>query len=394
MSLWHKRPYKTADRLPTMSLNRPICILSLLLVCIPAHAKPASIPKIPKNPSTLALELATGAILQGIGWVMDEGVKTHKIPDTATADNTHTDAPSVGTDAQIKPQVNSLEYLIAGKSFGSAEDACNYMFGDYLTKNGYKLTRRSDGTYLKSVDVYLGDNRFSSMGFFRCRTNIGYISSNYNYNIGGWETYYDGNIVYKGTDSTVRVTMTDAYKQRRDEAKKAIEQAIINARANAGVTDATPQELPQDKDKPKPVPVPAQIPNEVPNEATDEATQVQTPPTPKDPPKPFEVPKFCTWASSVCNFMDWVKQEPPKPPSNEQIKNPSLSDLGIDDTRFDKRINFDGQCPTGKLEFTIKGNFFSKPIPYTHFCELLKMLKPWLLAFTYLSTAYFVVSNL
>ena len=394
MSLWHKRPYKTADRLPTMSLNRPICILSLLLVCIPAHAKSASIPKIPKNPSVLALELATGAILQGIGWVMDEGVKTHKIPDTATADNTHTDAPSVSTDAQIKPQVHSLEYLIAGKSFGSAEDACNYMFGDYLTKNGYKLTRRSDGTYLKSVDVYLGDNRFSSMGYFRCHTNIGYAGTDYNYNIGGWTTSYDGNIVFKGTDSTVRVTMTDAYKQRRDEARKAVEQAIINARANAGVTDATPQELPQDKDKPKPVPVPAQIPNEVPNEATDEATQVQTPPTPKDPPKPLEVPKFCTWASSVCNFMDWVKQEVPEPQSNEQIKNPSLSDLGIDDTRFDKRINFDGQCPTGKLEFTIKGNFFSKPIPYTHFCELLRMLKPWLLAFTYLSTAYFVVSNL
>lgn len=388
MSLWHKRPYKTADRLPTMSLNRPICILSLLLVCIPAHAKPASIPKIPKNPSVLALELATGAILQGIGWVMDEGVKTHKIPDTATADNTHTDAPSVGTDAQIKPQVHSLEYLIAGKSFGSAEDACNYMFGDYLTKNGYKLTRRSDGTYLKSVNVYLGDHLFSSVGSFRCRTNVGYIGTDYEYNIGGWETYYDGNIVYKGTVSTVRVSMTDAYKQRRDEARKAVEQAIINARANAGVTDATPQELPQDKDKPKPVPVP------VPNEATDEATQVHTPPTPKDPPKPLEVPKFCTWASSVCNFMDWVRQEVPEPPSNEQIKNPSLSDLGIDDTRFDKRINFDGQCPTGKLEFTIKGNFFSKPIPYTHFCELLKMLKPWLLAFTYLSTAYFVVSNL
>ena len=377
-----------------MSLNRPICILSLLLVCIPAHAKPASIPKIPKNPSTLALELATGAILQGIGWVMDEGVKTHKIPDTATADNTHTDAPSVSTDAQIKPQVHSLEYLIAGKSFGSAEDACNYMFGDYLTKNGYKLTRRSDGTYLKSVDVYLGSNYYSSAGFFRCHANIGYKDENYEYNIGGWTTSYDGNIVFKGTDSTVRVTMTDAYKQRRDEARKAVEQAIINARANAGVTDATPQELPQDKDKPKPVPVPAQIPNEVPNEATDEATQVHTPPTPKDPPKPLEVPKFCTWASSVCNFMDWVKQEVPKPPSNEQIKNPSLSDLGIDDTRFDKRINFDGQCPTGKLEFTIKGNFFSKPIPYTHFCELLRMLKPWLLAFTYLSTAYFVVSNL
>ena len=326
---------------------------------------------------------------------MDEGVKTHKIPDTATADNTHTDAPSVGTDAQIKPQVHSLEYLIAGKSFGSAEDACNYMFGDYLTKNGYKLTRRRDGTYLKSVDVYLGDNRFSSMGFFRCHTNIGYKDENYEYNIGGWTTSYDGNIVFKGTDSTVRVTMTDAYKQRRDEARKAVEQAIINARANAGVTDATPQELPQDKDKPKPVPVPAQIPNEVPNEATDEATQVQTLPTPKDPPKPFEVPKFCTWASSVCDFMDWVKQEPPKPNPPEQVPKANLSDLGLDENElFKQRVKFDGQCPKHELKFSINGKQIIEPIPTHHFCNLLEQIAPWLLAFSYLSAGFFVIRNL
>ena len=376
-----------------MSLNRPICILTLLLVCIPAHAKPASIPKIPKNPSVLALELATSAILQGIGWVMDEGVKTHKIPDTATADNTYTDAPSVSTDAQIKPQVHSLEYLIAGKSFGSAEDACNYMFGDYLTKKGYKLTRRSDGTYLKSVDVYLGDNRFSSMGFFRCHANIGHIGTNYDYNIGGWTTSYDGNIVYKGTDSTVRVTMTDAYKQRRDEARKAVEQAIVNARANAGVTDATPQELPQDKDKPKPVPVPVPVP--VPNEATDEATQVQTPPTPKDPPKPFEVPKFCTWASSVCNFMDWVKQEVPEPNPPEQVPKANLSDLGLDENElFKQRVKFDGQCPKHELKFSINGKQIIEPIPTHHFCNLLEQIAPWLLAFSYLSAGFFVIRNL
>lgn len=379
-----------------MSLNRPICILSLLLVCIPAHAKPASIPKIPKNPSTLALELATGAILQGIGWVMDEGVKTHKIPDTTTADNTSvgTDAPSVSENAQIKPQVHSLEYLIAGKSFGSAEDACQYVFdGGYLTKNGYKLTRRKDGTYLKSVDVYLGHDRFSSMGFFRCHTNVGYINTNYEYNIGGWVTSYDGNIVLKGTDSTVNVTMTDAYKQRRDEAKKAIEQAIINARANAGVADATPQELPQDKDKPKPVP--AQIPNEVPNEATDEATQVQPPRAPKDPSKPLEVPKFCTWASSVCNFMDWVKQEVPKPNPPEQVPKASLYDLGLNENElFKQRVKFDGQCPKHELKFSINGKQIIEPIPTHHFCNLLEQIAPWLLAFSYLSAGFFVIRNL
>lgn len=337
-----------------MSLNRPICILSLLLVCIPAHAKPASIPKIPKNPSVLALELATGAILQGIGWVMDEGVKTHKIPDTATADNTHTDAPSVSTDAQIKPQVHSLEYLIAGKSFGSAEDACNYMFGDYLTKNGYKLTRRSDGTYLKSVDVYLGSNYYSSVGYFRCHTNIGHKNSNYDYNIGGWTTSYNGNIVYKGTVSTVNVTMTDAYKQRRDEARKAVEQAIINARANAGVTDATPQELPQDKDKPKPVPVP--VPDDLPTVAPNDPAKPET--KPQDESKPFEFPEFCKWSSWFCEG-DIDKKD---------------TDIDIDEMPIPTNsvnINFGGSCPTPQnFSFSIGGRSMVFSMSFDSLCKI------------------------
>lgn len=96
----------------------------------------------------------------------------------------------------------------------------------------------------------------------------------------------------------------------------------------------------------------------------------------------------------VCDFIDWVRQEPPEPPPPEQVSKPTLSDLGIDDDRFEKRVHFSGECPSGNFEFSANGLFFSKPIPYHHFCDLLIKLKPWLLAFVYLSTAYFVVSNL
>lgn len=351
-----------------MSLNRPICILTLLLVCIPAHAKPASIPKIPKNPSTLALELATSAILQGIGWVMDEGVKTHKIPDTATADNTHTDAPSVGTDAQIKPQVHSLEYLIAGKSFGSAEDACNYMFGEYLTKNGYKLTRRKDGTYLKSVDVYLGHNLFSSMGFFRCHANIGYAGTDYDYNIGGWTTAYDGNIVLKGTDSTVRVSMTDAYKQRRDEARKAVEQAIINA-LPVPVPDDQPlpgeTDLPNTKPTPVPVPVPDDLPTVAPNDPAKPETKPETKPKqpsdetkPQDESKPFELPEFCKWSSWFCEG-DIDKKD---------------TDIDIDEMPIPTNsvnISFGGSCPTPQnFSFSIGGRSMVFSMSFDSLCRI------------------------
>ena len=122
----------------------------------------------------------------------------------------------------------------------------------------------------------------------------------------------------------------------------------------------------------------------------------QAKPKPKDDGGGFELPPFCSWASKVCDFIDWVKEPPPKPEDNKPIPKANLND--IDDLqeldRYKQRINFEGQCPTGQLSFTVKSVSYSYSIPYTHFCSLLEQLRPWLLAFAYLSTAFFVVSNL
>lgn len=122
----------------------------------------------------------------------------------------------------------------------------------------------------------------------------------------------------------------------------------------------------------------------------------QAKPKPKDDGGGFELPPFCSWASKVCDFIDWVKEPPPKPEDNKPIPKANLNDMQdlqeLD--RFKKRIDFEGQCPTGQLSFTVKSVSYSYSIPYTHFCSLLEQLRPWLLAFAYLSTAFFVVSNL
>lgn len=183
-------------------------------------------------------------------------------------------------------------------------------------------------------------------------------------------------------------TIINSKEQARDIALDKVINDLIDKHEQE-LKSATPQELPQDKDKPKPVPVP------VPNEATDEATQPHTPTAPKDTPEPFEASKFCTWATPVCNFMDWVKQEPPKPNPPEQVPKASLSDLGLDENElFKQRVKFDGQCPKHELKFSINGKQIIEPIPTHHFCNLLEQIAPWLLAFSYLSAGFFVIRNL
>lgn len=137
-------------------------------------------------------------------------------------------------------------------------------------------------------------------------------------------------------------------------------------------------------------------PNSNPNPQTNPKEKTDPKPKEKDDGGNFEFPPFCSWASKVCDFIDWVKEPPPKPEDNKPIPKANLND--IDDLqeldRYKQRINFEGQCPTGQLSFTVKSVSYSYSIPYTHFCSLLEQLRPWLLAFAYLSTAYFVVSNL
>lgn len=110
----------------------------------------------------------------------------------------------------------------------------------------------------------------------------------------------------------------------------------------------------------------------------------------------FELPGFCDWATKVCEFIDWMKEPPPSDELPKQVPKATISDVGdlgsVD--RYRQRINFDGQCPTGTLSFEVKSVAYSYQIPYHHFCSLLEQLRPWLLAFTYLSTAFFVVRSL
>ncbi len=55
-------------------------------------------------------------------------------------------------------------------------------------------------------------------------------------------------------------------------------------------------------------------------------------PNPETGDKSFSLPAFCNWATAVCDFFDWMKQEPEKDPEQNQ---PDVDDKGIFSKTFD-----------------------------------------------------------
>lgn len=347
-----------------------------LLAQIKRAIKSPKIPGSPNIPSTL-IGLGVTGLIDGIEKIQKDMENPNFIDEQAREHISHTDTETThgGAGGAI-----GYDYIFDGTVYSSPDEVRSAMLRR-IDENGWKLTRQRDGYYYQHWQVNM-ENRTMKL-YAQIGRKDDPVCAKMN-NRCGWDTSFVGYIVPIG--KTNKKTIINSKEQARDIALDKVINDLIDKHEQE-LKSATPQELPQDKDKPKPVPVP--------NEATDEATQPHTPTAPKDPPKPLEVPKFCTWATPVCNFMDWVKQEPPKPNPPEQVPKANLSDLGLDENElFKQRVKFDGQCPKHELKFSINGKQIIEPIPTHHFCNLLEQIAPWLLAFSYLSAGFFVIRNL
>ena len=112
-------------------------------------------------------------------------------------------------------------------------------------------------------------------------------------------------------------------------------------------------------------------------------------------PKDFELPAFCSWASKVCDFIDWVKESPPEELPPQQVKNGTLQDIDLDTfDRYQKRIYFPPHCPSKTFELSVLGVHIVKPVDFSGLCSVLEAIAPWLLAATYISCAFFVIREI
>lgn len=103
-----------------------------------------------------------------------------------------------------------------------------------------------------------------------------------------------------------------------------------------------------------------------------------------------DLPDFCTWAKTLCDWLDWVKKEP-ELPETPPIK---PKDIKSSDIPQGRTINFGGGCPADR-SFTISLGITSRtiPIPYKYACDFMIKINPFVNAGGYLVAAWIVVSN-
>ncbi len=144
-----------------------------------------------------------------------------------------------------------------------------------------------------------------------------------------------------------------------------------------------PYELPNPEIKPTPNPNPnPEIkPNPNPN------PEIKPTPNPNDK-TPFELPAFCKWASKVCDFIDWFKDD--DLPKNE-LPPIDIKDLPIDQSAADKKYyDAKAQCPSPEK---IALAFGTIDFDYTNICNFFTKIAPFIMASAYLTGAFIVLKS-
>ena len=116
----------------------------------------------------------------------------------------------------------------------------------------------------------------------------------------------------------------------------------------------------------------------------------KTNPKPKDDGGGFELPPFCSWASHVCKFIDWFREDPDLgEPDKIDIPVQDRNDLAQQDINK-QYYNAVGQCPAPAV---VNTNFGQIKIPYDTLCNFFSRHSPILIAIAYLIGGYIVIGR-
>jgi hypothetical protein len=115
-----------------------------------------------------------------------------------------------------------------------------------------------------------------------------------------------------------------------------------------------------------------------------------------DDPEPEgeDWPEFCEWASPVCNFIEWAKQDVP----NFDAENVDVEDTAADAESITSQILTLGYvsggvktCPSNEdLSFEFMGQSIGFEISYAPLCEMLLTARPVVIAIAYFQAAKIV----
>ena len=88
--------------------------------------------------------------------------------------------------------------------------------------------------------------------------------------------------------------------------------------------------------------------------------------------KPADMPAFCNYAKTLCDWILWTKQEPQLTPVPEIPKR----EISRDELPTAQQINFGGGCPAGE---TFQAFGQTVTLSYGVACDLMNMIKPFVI---------------
>lgn len=100
-------------------------------------------------------------------------------------------------------------------------------------------------------------------------------------------------------------------------------------------------------------------------------------------PAPTDMPAFCGWASSVCDFINWFKTDTTTEPTTDLLPE---SQLTYETPTWSSGLG-GGTCPSPQ-SFSVLGGTFE--VSYQPWCDLAGMLKYLVLALAYITSAIII----
>lgn len=346
---------------------------------------------------------ALGVLIKGIGWVIDEGGNLTR------PEQKLTQCKNDGSDCQYSQYIFTVssyydDQTLVGKTYSdvSAPSLCSSLS---------RKTNNSSSTYSTSTFIQDSGNRqFYCLATMQ-NGNLSYVLSfdrysnpNYNPTVtppDSSQTVSDSDFQQSILDqltnapnsdlsnqlATDAYTLQDSSGKETDSLAKAdtttgindAAKTLVDAAKSAIANDANPQN--------------AKLTSGSSGKAETETETKNEDGTTGEPSKSstnFQLPAFCDWASYVCEFIDWVKEDPEQPESIE-LPTTELTERSFVENLF----KVTASCPPDNtLTLPLPhGPVFTYTFTYTRFCSYLDLISYIFVAVAYYWAASIVVRS-
>lgn len=106
-----------------------------------------------------------------------------------------------------------------------------------------------------------------------------------------------------------------------------------------------------------------------------------------------DLPAFCSWAATVCDWIGWTKEAPDTPTTDNKVPVGVIaeSDVLPNFDIYQERVYFESQCPAPvPINISMFGTSVDADFSYQPLCEFMSSLKPFVIAAAYITGAYII----